>query len=134
MRAVKTFSHCDHDRRSPRACGAAILSALGVLVAVACGGDEDEKADDGRCLTIKEQYSDVTHELCCKQPGERATYRIACRRHVAIGCEGDLYCTVYTDDDAVTHECMSAATCGSCASVGDTGLQTWCHDHILYGD
>jgi hypothetical protein len=114
--------------------GLAAFSIACVFAVAACGGNGDDKADDGRCMTVKEQFTDTTRELCCKQSGERATYRIACGRHVAIGCEGDLYCTVYTDDNEVTHECMSATTCGLCASVGDTGLQLWCHDHILYGD
>ena len=85
-------------------CPLALLAVL-AFVAAACGGDGDEAAGDGRCLTIKEQYTDRTHQLCCKEPGEKATYRAACDDHVAIGCEGKLACTFYTDDGLVTYAC-----------------------------
>jgi hypothetical protein len=100
---------------------------------LSCGGDEseDEAASDERCLIIKEQYTDRTHELCCKQPGEKATSKLACDDHVAIGCEGELACTFYTDDDKVTHTCLSASSCRNCGLNADTGLQIWCHDHLV---
>jgi hypothetical protein len=109
------------------------IAMLGVAVVLsqACGGGDDAAADDGRCLTIKEQYTDRTHQLCCKEPGEKATYRLACDDHVAIGCEGKLACTFYTDDDLVTYACQSAPTCGQCARQGDSGLELWCHDHLI---
>jgi hypothetical protein len=108
---------------------------LGALV-IACsgggggngGGGTSTGAASERCATFRGET------ICCKQPDEVLTSRTECRNHIAIGCEGPLYCTYYTDDDEVTHACLEASTCEDCGHVGDTGLQYWCHDHLLYGD
>lgn len=111
-----------------RLVGAVLVLAVAPL---ACGGgDDDAGSSRPRCLTIKDQF-DQLHNLCCKEPDEVATYRVGCGQHVAIGCEGSLYCTFYTDDDEATHACMMARTCGDCARYGDSGLELWCHDKIL---
>src|SRR5690348_8056862 len=111
-------------------CGAMLI----LLAATACGGgDDDAAATDSHCLAIKDQYDQV-HRMCCKQPSEKATSSLGCGLHVAIGCEGDLACTFYTDDGLVTYACMSAPTCRECGQVGDTGLDLWCHDRIADGD
>ena len=105
---------------------------LAMTTAIACGGGGDDTSDpDPHCRTIKDQF-DQLHELCCKQPDEVATSGLGCGRHVAIGCEGNLYCTFYTDDDGETARCLTAKTCGECFRSGDTGgLNLWCHDKIL---
>jgi hypothetical protein len=107
------------------------------VLAAACGGGSNDATAvaDPRCLMVKAQDPAGTmKQLCCKQADEVAQSPTVCANHVAIGCAGKLYCTFYTDDDQVTHACMSAASCNDCERAGDTGLDLWCHDHLLYGD
>jgi hypothetical protein len=107
------------------------VALLAAAWLVSCGGGDDDAAADNHCRTVEDQFDQV-HKLCCKEQGEVATYGVGCGLHVAIGCEGRLYCTFYTDDDEETGKCLTAKTCGECVRSGDTGALTiWCHDKIL---